>query len=350
MNALLQNLRDAARVLIHGLAEPKSSEEDEPPQGPEESAYQTGLDSWRTAISWLIGGLAAAATVMLAGTQISSVGTMSASDGARFWIALGGVTSAVAGVLWLLFLFYTLKKPVVADFHDLHELTRPRPDKVQATVLELVDFDTSLNMGTADFKALWTALEDARAVYYSTLDDLHAAKIAASGASDPETSAPLAAEVERLEKLRKVNETQLRRFHTGAQRVTDRLQYQRTRARFSRGAWLAFGGSTLAAIGICAFAWAVNPTAPGQESSAAAPQSPTAAVLQLNEAGFETYGYLLEDSCAEDAREDGIPVIALSREDDAWEIVTVPSDVCPGPVRLTVATDQGNVEAIDQAA
>ena len=53
----------------------------------------------RGSAQWILGAFAAVGALLAAGLQIASIGELEPSDGARFWIAFGGIAVAVIGIV-----------------------------------------------------------------------------------------------------------------------------------------------------------------------------------------------------------------------------------------------------------
>jgi hypothetical protein len=72
----------------------------------------------RGAAKWLIAGLGAIGAVLVAGSQLSSIGRLSPSD-ARFWIALLGVALGLLSVMWAMWRVVDLLSPTRWAFEDV---------------------------------------------------------------------------------------------------------------------------------------------------------------------------------------------------------------------------------------
>jgi hypothetical protein len=69
---------------------------------PDPGSVQTAVDRYRDLAKYLIGILAAIGALMVAGTQLSSIGELSWSDDTpRLIAAFAGLAAALAAVVWV---------------------------------------------------------------------------------------------------------------------------------------------------------------------------------------------------------------------------------------------------------
>jgi hypothetical protein len=72
----------------------------------------------RSAARWFIAGLGAIGAVLVAGSQLSSVGALN-PDTLRFWLAIAGVALGLAAILWAMWRVVDVLSPAQWAFEDL---------------------------------------------------------------------------------------------------------------------------------------------------------------------------------------------------------------------------------------
>jgi hypothetical protein len=72
----------------------------------------------RSAARWFIAGLGAIGAVLVAGSQLSSVGALS-PDTLRFWLAIAGVALGLVAILWAMWRVVDVLSPAQWAFEDL---------------------------------------------------------------------------------------------------------------------------------------------------------------------------------------------------------------------------------------
>lgn len=72
----------------------------------------------RSAARWFIAGLGAIGAVLVAGSQLSSVGALS-PDTLRFWLAIAGVALGLLAILWAMWRVVDVLSPAQWAFEDL---------------------------------------------------------------------------------------------------------------------------------------------------------------------------------------------------------------------------------------
>lgn len=303
----------------------------EPPANP----FQLANTQLRDVAKWLIGAFAAVGTVMLAGTQLSSLGALSTERPGRLVTA---TLAAVVVVLATLRAIFLLTKVLTLQFSGLHDLVRVSREREMAEVLRA---DSGYLAGRANVGQLLHDYEEARteerrararrqeleqeAVGHTTVPDDLAARLATAKAQ---------------EELADRRTTYLQGFVLTLVRMTGYFQVRRTFEDVRRGVLLM---AMLSAFGLIAFAWAANP--PKEEASEAAPvvrPAPAQAVLVLTAAGRSELEAVLGEECAALAGSSGVPVVALAADDDGSEVVVLGQEPC-ATSRLHVATDLGRL-------
>jgi hypothetical protein len=74
----------------------------------------------RSAAKWFIAGLGAIGVILVAGSQLSSVGALPA-DSARFWVAIAGVVLGLLAILWAMWRVVDVLAPTQWAFEDVVE-------------------------------------------------------------------------------------------------------------------------------------------------------------------------------------------------------------------------------------
>jgi hypothetical protein len=311
---------------------PKDGARDEPPANP----FQLANTQLRDVAKWLIGAFAAVGTVMLAGTQLSSLGALSTERPGRLVTA---TVAAVVVVLATLRAIFLLTKVLTLQFSGLHDLVRVSREREMAEVLRA---DSGYLAGRANVGQLLHDYEEARneerrararrqeleqeAVGHTTVPGDLAARLATAKAQ---------------EELADRRTTYLQGFVLTLVRMTGYFQVRRTFEDVRRGVLLM---AMLSAFGLIAFAWAANPPKEdaASEASPVVRPAPAQAVLVLTAAGRSELEAVLGEECAALAGSSGVPVVALAADDDGSEVVVLGEEPC-ATNRLHVAADLGRL-------
>ena len=271
-----------------------------------------GIDRLRETAKWLLGAYAAVGAALIAGLQLTSLGTV--EDDARLYAAI--TLAAVA----LLLVFYAISKtggvlaPVAVEESDLEPSSK---------VGQMVQATPSLLKGQA------TDIANLRSQYKVALTDYQAKRAAAhtdpSKKPDDEAYAHLMALHAPLDRLRTIA-----LFNKVQQRYDDAKLHL----------WIA---TVLAAFCVIGFAWAANPTDDDQADAKAKESGPE--LLQPSEATVsiekerESLGTLRE-KLGTGCNLDRIAVLVVGGTSEAPEVITLPENGCE-TVRFTVSDDLG---------
>jgi hypothetical protein len=100
---------------------------------PESAELSQSRDLVRSAAKWFIAGLGGIGAILVAGSQLSSVGALPA-DSARFWLALAGVSLGLLAILWAMWRVVDVLTPTQWAFEDLVAVwnatpAQPPPDR-----------------------------------------------------------------------------------------------------------------------------------------------------------------------------------------------------------------------------
>lgn len=321
-------------------------EKDAPDDGPAQDAGKESAQSADNpfahrerqitgALTWLVGALGAVASVMLAGSQLSALGGLSPEDDPRR-LAIAGASATAAIVLTLAavaMLTWIKMPPALGNLDRLRDIGREPHGEA---VLRAARTDTSYNRGTGGVVQLLDELGRVRSLYYGAKAELLAAELDAAAGGRPKDPAVVA--LRRKVELLGARNADLR---VGAVLLAQLDAQLRLRRRTVRGGWVVVILALLAALGLVVFSWAANPPEPQAETDAITTRPVAARLLLASDDAV--WADRLGDACAEQARADGIPVVALASTEDSVTVVTVPSAACPDPVRVVAPVDEATV-------
>ena len=276
------------------------------------TGVQAAEDRVRETAKWLIVAFAAVGTTLIAGSQLSDLGTLQAGT-IRFWVALAGVMVALGAVVAAI---VSVSQVLVGDPVSLGGLSEGagRLSKIR----EQLEADEALvpDGSVSHFRVRYLNARAAQREAYEAYQ--------ASPSNDTQTTAQLADANARFRTAEAANILEVARFLAVAGAFR--------RARF----WLA-GSAAVAAIGVVAFAAAANP-AGGRRVIAFS--VPGRAVLQLSARGSE----LLAAQAGRSCQRRRLDVILLGVGGAGADVVTQPAPGCRS-VRLTVSRPIGSVRA-----
>jgi hypothetical protein len=308
---------------------------------PPENPFKAVNDQYLSSIKWLIGALAGIAALMVAGTQLSSLGVLRwpedqgriVAAGASFGLVLVFVVVALG------LLAYVQMPGPGSDIERLHNLAAaPAGSDLRTSVQN----DPSYHRGTGSLKALLECHDKALRRHVEAERIYRRARlntIRRSG-TDP---APLLRREEVAKSLLDLRLDEYRNYRQGVRMASwlDNHTTLRHRSRGVTGVVLIL--TLLSCWALAVFAWAANP--PADSTGAAALRTPTAAKLILA-SDAAIWDARLGKDCATAARgTDGVPVVALSSSDDSVEVVLLPEGSCSSPARLVVPKEAGTVTA-----
>jgi hypothetical protein len=258
-----------------------------------QSGLAASISHLQDTAKWLLTVFGAVAGFLLAGTQLSKLGQLSALDG-RFFVAI------LAGAIAL-----------VAVVSILHAVT-------QVLVTPPVEID-QLTAGESHF-AQRTGMTGG----FNSVSDLRAFEEAARR--------------EYIEAVRKGSAEEIGKlgpkiafFNNVVSQVLVGIRWQRTSTQFASAVNRLVGAAVVAAIALVVFAWAANPQAnplPG------AFQTPADAQLSLTPAGRSALEAIVGQACVAAGQ---IHVVVLTGTiGGSYDVVTVPSSQCR-VARLTLS-------------
>jgi hypothetical protein len=304
--------------------------------------YQAGSDRVRQTATWLVGALAAVATVMLAGSQLSSIGSLSFEDNpGRLGVAIGSALLVVAAVSFAVYRLTEIQMPREGTLGQIR-----RAAQQSSRLQELAEGDSGLRAGRPNLAQFIDDYEGLRQKVWDAEKAVIACEEAVAGAGttqERETATAL------LSAARAAHGAAAERVAALRPRMVELAQlsaYLDVRERFARERNRIMLAALGAAALLVCFAWAANPAQPAAESTDALLPKPSSGRLFLTPAGLTELGSLLGASCAENAAgPQGVAVVALAAGDDSVDVVVLPEAGCVAPARITVTTAQGQVVA-----
>ncbi|GAB2619673.1 hypothetical protein [Pseudactinotalea suaedae] len=269
-------------------------------------------DRIRESAKWLTASVGAVAAVLVAGTQLSSIGSL-ALGSTRFWVVVVGGLLALAGVgavLWST--IAALTAPAVG----LHALTGAKPPPGVEDALA----DPYLLAGRADAAALAADYRDAIAARAQAFREHYA---------DPDDQA--------LRTAAQIADADVTHLDGLVGTLLDVTAYQALAQQWRRSRTTLVAGAAVAAIGISMVAWAANPPEGGAAGSAASPAvltAPEEATLQLTDAGRAALSEKLGPSCDLDG---SLEALVLDMGDAGADVVVTADDCTPTRLLLVPA-------------
>lgn len=315
-----------------GQEKPAEPKEPPPPANP----FKPANDQLREVSKWLIGAFAAVGAVMLAGTQLSSIGSLSGEHPGRLVTALAAALVVVLATCRAIYLLTTVLTLKFSGMHGLVAMSR------EQTMGEVLAADTGYLAGRPNVKALFDDYDDAREVERAA----HTVRLglereAAGHASAPKELADRLAVAKAQEKLAERETEHLRTFVRMLIQMKGHFDVWSTFRDVRRGVLLM---AVLSAVGIIVFAWAANPPKADTASKGTpvVQPRPVEARLVLTPGGQADLGGVLGAECAARAASAGVPVVALAVDEDFSEVVVLGADPCT-TTRLSVSAELGRV-------
>jgi hypothetical protein len=269
---------------------------------------------------WLIGALTAVASVIVAGAQLTTLGQLEFSEW-RFWVALAAVGVALAATGWAIKICVLLQMPGLASVATVQDEAADPGSELSKEIVKQGIFTDGASASA--WLAEYTNWQTRQREIIQALS-------------------------EREDKTAREELDELKKKISGRRPVVNRMQrmagYFALKREFTSSQKKLLLAAAVAAISFAFFAWAANPSADEEASKRSVPDKPVAATLRLNEEGRLTLESALGEACARLAKnaENGIPVIALSSDEDSVEVVTQRQGECQ-TVLVRVDTSLGTV-------
>ena len=265
----------------------------------------------RDAAKWLTVSLAVLGGVLTAGTQVSSVGSLTPGSD-RFWAAvIGGSIAALGAGLILMKSVATATTPAVSL------ATMPDPNDLDKDKYLLNDY-ASVKLLRKDFERAIEARNDASKAYNNAVDD---------------------AEREQA-RIKLVNANTdwdfLQKVVANVLRVASYSELAKT---WRRSGWYIGAGALLGGIGVVIFVWAINPpkAAEGSAATPAVLSTATQGSIVLTDVGYAAIGGKLGTACANRKE---LPVLHLGDTTSGPDVL-IQEPGC-NAVRLVLGSDWGS--------
>lgn len=282
----------------------------------EKGTLQVAADRIRETAKWLTVSLAALGTVMVAGSQLSSIGSLEPWSDRMLAAVLGGALAAVGagGILWAT--TWTATTPAVS----LQGLTTDVPKGAETVVT-----DRTLLHGEPDVTAFHQAVVAALEARGRALT----AHYAQPGDADLKLAADAA-------------QNQALALGQTAGELLAVTSYSALAHRWKRARWVIIGAGVVAGLGLGLFAWAANPPEDAEASAAAANvlTAPKTQVARLTGDGVAALAETLGEDCP---AEEPLTVIVLGST-AAGPDVLVDQEGC-ARTRLVLTEAWGTVKA-----
>ncbi|HUC01168.1 MAG TPA: hypothetical protein VMS11_15225 [Solirubrobacterales bacterium] len=264
---------------------------------PDPGNVQTAVDRYRDLAKYLIGILAAIGALMVAGTQLSSIGELSWSDDApRLIAAFAGLAVALAAVVWVVWRALDVLRPVEMSLAEIDR--RPKLRKV-------IESEPRILAGAKRVSVLAALIRD------STL-------------TSPD---------------------QRQKWRQVAARVRDRAALLEMQRRFDRAWREMIGAALIGAAGIALLAWAANP---GSEEASGEPDAlvapiPTPVLISLTNGGRQALGEAVGRQCPEP-----IPGLATGGSRTRPVVVTTATDPRCKPAQFVLSPTWGHANNLER--
>jgi hypothetical protein len=213
------------------------------------AGYAAATDQLRTATRWLLTAAAAAGAAMVAGVQLTSIGSLSLSDWPRMTVAAAGLAAGLGAVGYMIFRtsrlltdeWITLAQLELDGFkRQLRESTRHR-DKRRALAIDRI-YEELLSYQDELFGSVAESISD----LYSRLIKANEAARVSPGPEHAKTAADLRSAVDTL---------------------VQAANYSYTRADFAVLRKRLAQAGTVFAVGVVIFVYAANPPRPASPGS-----------------------------------------------------------------------------------
>lgn len=288
---------------------------------PLEVATQKILDTAK----WLLITLAAVGAVMTAGLQLTSIGTLDVPESMqwfsnnRLFVAVGGFIVGVLGVVSAISLIARVFAPTSVSLESLKRAEQTnRVTPIKSYIKEagvLYEYDDSATI----------FLRNAH-------DTLQARTDAENLANQLEAENRPQSEINNAIRTFNNRNNEVVYHQLKARRLFTALRYYSVKKRFNGVSWWVILSAIIAALGIGALSWAVNP--PEEPLNPAPYQMPTLGTLTLTPLRAQMIAEQIGDACLDVNRQ--LQVIVLSTtEDGEADVVSLPSDTC-NVTRFTV--------------
>ena len=268
---------------------------------PAADPYSAAVDRMRATAQWLITLFGALGAVLIAGTQLSSIGKLELpADWLYLALALvGGVVAlaAIARIIWAATNVLTAGEVTLTELADDEKTAKDGSVTQWLKAQELLGEFTSV-------EAFVSRRDSVRRELAPRVTEDHPSKLTDERiiALDPVQA-----------RLNEITDT----VTSGARYYKVSRELARTRRTMLWAGALAAGGATL-------FAWAVNPPEP-PPAPAAAFALPAAGQMTLTKSGQELLASTLGRACVDSTP---VRVIVVGTTPESFDVVSIPSGMC----------------------
>jgi hypothetical protein len=303
--------------------------------------FQPGSDRLRKTAAWLAGALGAVASIMLAGSQLSSIGSLSATH--DLWRLIAAILSALLAVGAVGYAIYQLTSIQMPGEGTLGQIRKAAADPRSRLAVLAAD-DSGLRAGRESLSVLLDDYERLRQTERQAEDAVLKATTAAQKAQSEAEHRKAALAVAAASADQQDADARIDNLRPYMVTLAQLSSYLEVRQNFDEGRRrILFAALAAAGLLVC-FAWAANPSKPETPAASTMPQNPSAGRLVLTSTGVTELSSELSRSCAAAAgKPAGIPVIALAARGATFDVVVIPVGQCTKPARVTVSPALGRV-------
>lgn len=298
---------------------------------PAVNPYKVANEQIRKTATWLIGALSAVAAILLAGSQLSSIGKLPLDDW-RLTIAGLSAAAAIGAVIFAIYRLSLILAPVTTPLMDL----RAEANNEKSEMVAMVASDVGLTGGYGSIVELLTAYDTDRNRLFEARRLHRAARAELEAAVTEAAKAATAKNVQAAEGAEQRADADVMDLRRPVERLGALLGHLTLTRRFKDERSRVTIASTVGALAILTFAWAANPPNPAPGAIATLPAKPVPVTLYLTPAGVDELSSILGARCAQEALNNGTPAIALSVSAEGTEVVLTGNGPCNGPVRITL--------------
>jgi hypothetical protein len=269
------------------------------------------IDQFRSVGKWIITSFAAVATLLLAGVQLTSLGSV---HGWRLFGAFAGLGIAVIAA--------------IVAIANLTSVLQPHVSTVEDSVAEAEQEGSPLASFIANHRTLFfpVGIEDVQGLK-GKYDEARAARALA----------------QRPSSYSEGNYQELRR---SLWNLVWMSSYENAKKEFEESRKVIIGAALAVAVGAALYAWAATAPTTGSNSnssSAAVGPAPVEVIIKLTGAGQAAFGGILSDKCIEAASgHSGVHAIAVSADSSQTTVILIPTPgKCTAPTKISIPLSDG---------
>ena len=312
-------LAPAGQVIVNlpaasGGTEDKTSQKDEDSKAGDD-VFAESVDHMRTVSRWILTAFAAVAAILVAGSQLSSLGEFDSGNG-RLWFAVTMITVALTGTGLIIAFVVSVESSGEVTLGGLVE----QESNKKSEVARFLAANPSIKAGYPTIAKLKKDYEEAISVQYDAVQKMDGKKVSAA-----------TAKVTYLGNL--------------VSFILPVMRYHKVKTTFDSWRWRVIAIALASGIAVGGFAWAANPADP--PSSPDELVTPVQASLVLTSADdLDRVTGIVGPSCPAPLAGVEYSVVVLSASDDDREVMTSFNPQTPQchPKRFTV--DAGLVQPL----